>query len=101
MEQSLIEKWKNDTMDEIDKEMFRARLRVASDKLMEGLKAVSDAVETYPDEMKIMGICLAVYADSLYKKSPIGSCRILVGAPEKLTSYVADMQEVIDKMLEG
>ena len=101
MEQSLIEKWKNDTMDEIDKEMFRARLRVAADKTMEGLKAISDAVETYPDEMKIMGICLAVYADSLYKKSPIGSCRMLVGEPEKLTSYVADMQEVIDKMLEG
>lgn len=49
-------------MDEVDEEMFRARLRVASDKIMEGLQAISDAVEQYPDEMKIMGICLSLRA---------------------------------------
>ena len=101
MEKSLIEKWKNNTMDEIDKDMFRARLRVAANKIMEGLEAISDATETYPDEMKIMGICLAVYADSLYKKSPIGNCRIIVGEPEKLTSYIENMKEVIDEMCKG
>lgn len=97
MEKSLIEKWKNNNMDEVDKEMFRARLRVASDKIMEGLKAISDAVEQYPDEMKIMGICLSLRAGSLYSKSPIGSCKIYVGDKDKLISWAKELQEELAK----
>ncbi len=66
MEKSLIERWKNNTMDEVDKAMFRARLSVAADKIIEGLQAISDAIEQYPDEMKIMCICLSLRAGSLY-----------------------------------
>lgn len=97
MEKSLIEKWKNNTMDEVDKEMFHARLRVATDKIMEGLKALSDAIEQYPDEMKIMGVCLSLRAGSLYSKSPIGSCKIYVGETEKLMSWAKEMQEELQE----
>ena len=96
MENSLIEKWKNHTMDEVDKEMFRARLRVAADKIMEGLQALSDATEQYPDEMKIMGICVSLRAGSLYPKSPIGSCKIYVGDPDKLMSWSKELQEELE-----
>lgn len=97
MEKSLIEKWKNHTMDEVDKEMFRARLRVAADKVTEGLQAISDAVEQYPDEMKIMGICVSLRAGSLYDKSPIGSCKIYVGDTDKLRTWAKDLQEELEK----
>jgi len=97
MEKSLIEKWCNGTMDEVDKDMFRARLRVASDKIMEGLRIINDATTEYEDEMKIMGICIALYVDSVYKKSPIGSGRIIVGETEKLRSYAEDLLKEIKK----
>lgn len=97
MEKSLIEKWKNRTMDEVDKEMFRARLRVAADKITEGLQALSDATEQYSDEMKIMGICLSLRAGSLYSKSPIGSCKIYVGDTDKLRSWSKELQEELEE----
>ena len=92
MEKSLIEKWENHTMDEVDKEMFRARLRVAADKITEGLQAISDAIDQYPDEMKIMGICILLRSGSLYSKSPIGSCRVYVGDKDKLMSWSKEAQ---------
>lgn len=97
MEKSLIEKWRNDTMDEVDKDMFRARLHVAADKIIEGLRIINEATTEYEDEMKIMGICIALYADSMYKKSPIGSGRIIVGETEKLRHYAEDLLEEIKK----
>lgn len=97
MEKSLIEKWRNGTMDEVDKDMFRARLRVAADKITEGLQAISDAVELYPDEMKIMGICVSLRAGSLYSKSPIGSCKIYIGDTDKLASWSKELQEELKK----
>ena len=97
MENSLIEKWKTHTMDEVDTEMFRARLRVAANKIMEGLQSISDAVEQYPDEMKIMGICISLRAGSLYPKSPIGSCKIYVGDTNKLMSWTKELQEELEK----
>ena len=97
MEKTLLEKWKNHTMDEVDKEMFNARIRVAADKIVEGLDALNTAVEQYPDEMRIMGICLSLRAGSLYSKSPIGSCRILVGDTEKLIAWNKEMQEELEK----
>ena len=97
MEKSLIEKWKNHTMDEVDKEMFRARLRVAADKITEGLKAIDDAIDQYPDEMKIMGICISLRAGSLYNKSPIGSCRVYLGDKDKLIAWAKEVQEDLEK----
>ena len=97
MEKSLIEKWKNHTMDEVDKEMFRARLRVAADKITEGLKAIDDAIDQYPDEMKIMGICISLRAGSLYNKSPIGSCRVYLGDKDKLIAWAKEAQEDLEK----
>lgn len=97
MEPSLIEKWKNNTMDEVDKEMFRARLRVAANKIMEGLQALSEATDQYPDEMRIMGICLSLRAGSLYPKSPIGSCKIYVGDTDRLISWSKELQEELEK----
>lgn len=97
MEQSLIEKWQNNTMDEVDKEMFRARLRVAADKIIEGLKAISYATENYSDEMKIMGICISLRAGSLYSKSPIGSCKMYVGEKDKLMSWARELQKELDE----
>lgn len=97
MEKSLIEKWCNGKMDDVDKEMFRARLRVAANKVMEGLQAISDATDQYPDELKIMGVCLSLRAGSLYSKSPIGSCRIYVGEKNKLMSWAKELQEELEK----
>ena len=93
MEKSLIEKWQNHTMDEVDKEMFRARLRVAADKITEGLHAIDDAIDQYPDEMKIMGVCISLRAGSLYNKSPIGSCRVYLGDKDKLIAWAKEAQE--------
>lgn len=97
MQKSLIEKWKNNTMDEVDEEMFRARLRVASDKIIEGLQAIHEATTEYEDEMKIMGISIVLYADSCYNKSPIGTCRIIEGEGNKLRSCSDDLVEVLKK----
>ena len=97
MEKSLIEKWQNHTMDEVDKEMFRARLRVAADKITEGLHAIDDAIDQYPDEMKIMGICISLRAGSLYNKSPIGSCRVYLGDKDKLIAWAKEAQEDLEK----
>ena len=97
MEKALIEKWRNGTMDEVDKEMFRARLRVATNKIMDGLQAISDATELYPDEMRIMGVCLSLRAGSVYPKSPIGSCRIYVGDTDKLMAWAKEMQKELEK----
>lgn len=97
MEKSLLEKWKNNTMDEIDKDMFGARLRVAADKIVEGLRIINDATTEYKDELKIMGTCIALYADSMYKKSPIGSGKIIVGETEKLKSYATNLLEELKK----
>ena len=97
MEKHLIEKWQNHTLDEVDKEMFRARLRVAADKIMEGLKALDYAIDQYPDEMKIMGICISLRAGSLYPKSPIGSCRVYLGDKDKLISWAKEAQGDLEK----
>lgn len=97
MQKSLIEKWKNNTMDEVDKEMFRANLRVAANKITDAFQAIIDAMEQYPDELKIMGICVSLRAGSLYSKSPIGSCRMYVGDKNKLMSWAKELQEELEK----
>lgn len=97
MQKSLIEKWKNNTMDEVDKEMFRANLRVAANKLTDAFQTISDAMEQYPDELKIMGICISLRAGSLYSKSPIGSCRMYVGDKNKLMFWAKELQEDLEK----
>lgn len=97
MEKSLIEKWKNNTMDEVDKEMFRARLRVAANKIVEGFQTIEYAVDAYSDEMKIMGVCISLRAGSLHSKSPIGSGRIYVGDKDKLISWAKELQEELEK----
>lgn len=64
MEKSLIEKMKNDTCDDIDKEMIVSRVLNAARKLQEASDAFTDAVkqlsEEYKDEMKMAGATIVL-----------------------------------------
>jgi hypothetical protein len=64
MEQSLIEKMKNDTCDEIDKEMIVSRVLKAVQELQEVVNTFSDSLtelkEQYADELKMAGATLVM-----------------------------------------
>jgi hypothetical protein len=64
MEQSLIEKMKNDTCDEIDKEMIVSRVLKAVQELQNVTSAFSESLENlkeqYADELKMAGATLVM-----------------------------------------
>lgn len=64
MEKSLIEKMKNDTCDDIDKEMIVSRVLNAVKKLHEVTSAFSDSLEglkeQYADELKMAGVTIVM-----------------------------------------
>ena len=64
MEKSLIEKMKNGTADDIDKDMIVSRVLDTAKKLQEATDAFTDALkklgEEYKDEMKMAGATIVM-----------------------------------------
>lgn len=68
MEQSLIDKIKAGTLDEIDKDMLTARLKNAATKIMDecskSVDRLSELFKEYPIETKLLGISCVVLAQA-------------------------------------
>ena len=94
MEKHLIEKWKNGTMDEVDKEMFKARLKVVRDKVCKAMGLMQDVIDNNEDELVIMGVKMILYVDSIYPKSPVGGCRVLAGPKSDLCEWADHIKGV-------
>lgn len=94
MEKHLIEKWRNGTMDEVDKEMFKARLNVVQDKVCKAMDLIHEVIDDNEDELAIMGIKMIVYVDSIYPKSPVGGCKVLTGPKPELREWADHIKDV-------
>lgn len=71
MEKQLLERAANGTMDEIDFEMFKARLHNTISELHTHINAISDICDEHEDELKMMGMNIILAVDSSRKMSPI------------------------------
>ena len=94
MEKHLIEKWQNGTMDEVDKEMFKARLKVVQDKVCNAMSILHDVVDNNEDELAIMGVKMIIYVDSTYPKSAVGGCKVLAGPKPDLCEWADHIKDV-------
>ena len=94
MEKHLIEKWQNGTMDEVDMEMFKARLKVVQDKVCNAMSILHDVIDNNEDELAIMGIKMIFYVDSIHPKSPVGGCKVLTGPKSELREWAEHIKDV-------
>ena len=93
MEKHLIEKWQNNTMDEVDEEMFKARLKVVQDKVRNAMSILHDVIDNNEDELAIMGIKMIFYVDSTYFKRPVGGCKVLAGPKPDLREWAEHIKD--------
>lgn len=94
MEKHLIEKWQKGTMDKVDTEMFKARLRVVKDKVCNAMSILHDVIDNNEDELDIMGVKMIFYVDSTYPKSPVGGCKVLMGPKRDLCEWADNIKDV-------
>lgn len=71
MEKQLLERAANGTMDEVDFEMFKARLHNTIQELHTHISAINDICDEHEDELKIMGMNIVLAVDSSHKTAPV------------------------------
>ena len=111
MEKQLMDKIRNHTTDDIDKDMIMARLKFKHmelrnilDKITDGLDNLSKFCEENEDEAKLLDIRLCfAYDDALvhrYNKDSTKNngvpCLCALGAQDKIKVLLQTLQEAID-----
>ncbi len=98
MEQGLLERFKNRTMDEIDDDMFKARISDTYDKvdslIGEFTKKFGELCEDKEDELKILGFTLALgcnYSVKFHPDKP--NCIAFFGSGEAIEHVLDEVKK--------
>lgn len=107
MEKQLMDKIRNHTTDDIDKEMIISRLTVAHkqlkahlDNIQSELEQISDFCEKNSDEVKLLEfrLCFAFDDGLIHGKGKVNGipCLCAYGAKDEIEKLVEGLKKVID-----
>lgn len=94
MEQSLIDKIKQDNLDEIDKEMIVARVKNATNKIMaecaNSANRINTLLEEYSVEAKLVGLSCVLLAQSkmFHRNDGKSDVGLVVGATPNIVAML-------------
>ena len=108
MEKQLMDKIRNHTTDDVDKEMIIARLREAHkelrvhiDNIQNELEQISNFCEENKDEVKLLDLRLCFVYDDVFVhgKGNVNGipCLCAYGAKDEIEKLIEGLKKVIDK----
>lgn len=103
MERALVEKLKNGTCDEIDKNMITARVFVALKKMFSLMRNFEsyfkNLVEEYPDELKCGGFGFVLGVTEVTDLGEDIGIKIIYGSNKQVNNVFRNIKKEIEKMI--
>lgn len=101
MEQSLLDKLHNGTMDEIDKDMLAARCKNACDHIF---NVASDCIEKldkvckeFEDEVRLLGISIVLSGQikALHRTDEETECGLVIGTTKNVSALLDEIRKTL------
>ena len=99
MEKSLLEKLRNGTMDEIDKDMMAARCKNACDRIFnvasDCIDRLDEVCKEFDDEVRLMGISLVFSGQvkALHRMDKDTECGLVIGTTKNVSALLDKIRE--------